>query len=80
MSPFEIKMLLAIYVSRSWEDEYRDLWHTDTWAHTVEKFKNDGLISEHRQATEKLNAYVKALCEMPLPVQVWVMPKERDNG
>lgn len=39
----------------------------------VERFE-DGTLKARYAATERTKAYIKALTEMPLPIQVWVMP------
>lgn len=74
MTPYEIKILLAINGSTSWRDNLDDVARTDLWHETIQKFKEADLLGFDDQCTQRLKVYCAALCDLPLPVVQWVMP------
>jgi len=76
MTPYEIRILLMINSSPNWRDNIDVDMHSDLWYETIQKFKEIGFLSLDLddQGTQRLKIYCEALCNMPLPVQQWVMP------
>jgi len=74
MSPYEIKILLAIYTSPEWRLNINNDTSSDLWYQTMEKFRHLQLLGEDDQCTERLIVYCDALCNIPMPIQQWVMP------
>lgn len=81
MSPLKIRILLHYFAHPV--DEY-----PMPNSHAIDELFGDGLLtdrvadaSDHRRynaytTTPKGDAYVEAICSIPLPVQLWVIPKE----
>ncbi len=85
MTPFEIG--IAIHYFGCVKD-YRDGdFSAPLLPPTLDWFVEQGLLEEQLQTegqprykrTDRLGAFVAALCEMPLPVQVWTVPDERST-
>lgn len=78
MTPYEITMLIDIYVS----PDFPTAPETPLRAETLASFLHAGLIKPHDSvargyiATEKLGVFIDAICNLPLPVQRWAMPPE----
>jgi hypothetical protein len=75
-SPYELEIILW-YHSRASDWQYMD---APIWRETINKLIKFDLISQSSVttycATEKLHAYVDGLCNLPLPVQKWIIPHE----
>lgn len=74
MTPYEIVMLLHCHTTPN-PDESWPYKHTKLRDDTIDWFKNQELIHAHSlQTTAKGDALVRGLCQVPMPVQVWVIP------
>lgn len=76
MTPYEIKLLLWYHVCPDGPPGDEPIRKE-----TILQFVADGLLTVELQAdgdlirgTEKLAAYCDALCNVPLPIQKWVIP------
>lgn len=81
MTPLEIEILLH-YATRATDYRNGD-FSAPAVRDAVERFVGAGLLVERDPGQtplywmlERGHAYVDALCKLPLPVQVWVIPKE----
>ena len=79
MTPFEIRVLLHYFTTPSEPPEQ----NAPIFPATIQKFLEDGLIQRVQEVgpdgakyetSNRGEAYCKALTELPLPVQKWVMP------
>ena len=84
MTPFELDILLHYYSIA--EDHPVVNRKPPIWPETRKAFLDEGLMElvpmgEVRWATYRLTergqAYIKAILEVPLPVKKWVMPEPR---
>lgn len=73
MTPYELKILLEIFVSPAWRDNLAHISATQAWENAIEKFEYLGLL-EDDQASDRLKVYLEAVLELPLPTKKWVMP------
>lgn len=82
MTPFEIDILMHYCCSP--EDHSVVSSNPPIWRETLARFVSEGLLeipdnpSEYSatyKATDRCRAYIKGLCNVPLPVQKWVMPE-----
>lgn len=78
MSPLEIRIALHYY---AFVDDYRGEESRLKIDEICNDFVRRGLLrlattDEHRRfvGTDALNLYVEALCNVPFPVQRWVIP------
>ena len=84
MTPLQINMLLHYYVSA---DDYPDLVH-DAQQGAITYFLAAGFLTEQKMDNEqprykqtyKLKAYCYALCQVPEPVQVWIIPTPQESN
>jgi len=51
-----------------------NIWNSSAAKDVIGWLFNEGLLAESGKPTEKLQAWVKMICETPLPVNVWVRP------
>ena len=79
MTPFEIDILLH-YATKG--DDHPLMFNPPPiWRETIARFLADGLLkvgaglSVAYVATDRLIVYANALQKVPLPIQVWVMPR-----
>jgi hypothetical protein len=77
MTPYELEVCLWYY-SRAEDWKGMD---APIWPSVRDKLIEMGLIEDSDASwgasyvrTERLNAYINGLLNMPLPIQVWVMP------
>jgi hypothetical protein len=80
-SPHELQVILWYHSRASdW-----DGMNVPIWGQTAKKLIHLDLLTEHIPSeidkrhfkpTEKLHAYVEGLCNLPLPIQKWVIPNE----
>ena len=79
MSPYEIKILLHYHAIR--EDHELAKETSDLACKTFGRFLDSGFLEKSHNdmiysPTEKLHVYVDALCNVPEPVQKWVIEGE----
>jgi hypothetical protein len=78
MTPYEITMLIDIYVS----PDFPSAPETPLRAETLANFLHSGLIKPCESvprgyiATDRLGVFIDAICNLQLPVQTWQMPKD----
>ena len=80
-SPLQIRMALAYYSSPKPELMFsKEAWGSEAATEAREWLFNNGLVDrlDFPCPTEKLSVFVKAICDVPLPVARWVVatPKE----
>lgn len=81
MTPYELGVLLHYYAHA---DDHPDLKRQPPiWEITITKFLAQALLVPHfspdepdYRITERGSVYVGALEKVPLPVQVWVIPRQ----
>lgn len=77
MTPFEIDILLW-YATRGIDHKVVEI-EPPIWPETRDDFIANGLlvrsISTAYKITDKGRAYIKYLCEVPIPVCKWVLPE-----
>lgn len=75
MSPLEIKMMLHFYaIGEPYKGPEAG---SEAFNDAVAWFEESDLITDAQhgyQTTERGDAFVRALCETPLPIKKWVMP------
>lgn len=79
VSPLCIKIMLACYVTPEPAGYFGEGWHSAAGTECREWLKENDLITEDLQATERGKAWVEFICATPLPQQSWILP-ERENG
>jgi len=88
MSPLMIEILLH-YLSRT--DDYRNGdFYAPAVRQAIDWLNDNGFLKAAQRGTrrsyhlaERGEVYVKALCEIPFPIQIWVIPEiklENDHG
>lgn len=82
MTPYEIMMLLEIYVG----PQEPTAEETPLKQETLRRFRDNGLIEfvtdcrRGYRSTERAAVYIDALCSTKWPVQKWVMPHQSEPG
>lgn len=74
MSPYQIQIMLTIHVTPSWRDMLEDIPRNRLWYETMEWLKRERFVEADDTPTDRLHVYCKALCDLPAPVEKWVMP------
>ena len=75
MTPLQIAMMIHYYVSPEPYAKYEPD-HAQSGAVTKQRIElvDLGLLDVGHKVTPKGNAYIEALCNMPLPICKWVLP------
>jgi len=73
MTQYEIKLIFRAHAYADFSDTHDE---RPLFRETIFKFYDMGLL-ENGQATDKLHAYCKFLCDMPMPIQQWVVPGQQ---
>ena len=75
MTPYQIEFLIYI-CTRPWDSVMHHFIDSDVRKETIELFVKYRLLdrSGFPAATDKAQAYLKAMCDMPMPVCVWKVP------
>ena len=80
MKPITIKFMLACYCSpEPAEHVGLEQWISPAGVEVRYWLGAQGLIDDNNRATERGEAWVRAICETPLPIPVWALPA-RPNG
>lgn len=75
LPPITISFMLTHYFSPCPEEHLgHDHYNSMAGQETVKWLKNNGLLDEHGNATDRGRAWVKFICSTPLPEQNWVLP------
>ena len=74
-SPLQLQFMLA-YSSGSAPEQFftEQTWHSEAAKEIRRWMVLEGLVNEDYQASERLLVHIKMLCEVRLPVQIWVSP------
>ncbi len=78
MSPYQLRIILSLHVTPDWKRFCGLDQSTDTWLQTISELREMGLIDNDEYPTDRLTAFVNAICATPLPIKKWVMPKAED--
>lgn len=84
-TPLQLQFALALYCSSYPIDVLGEMYDNPAGQEVKLWLVDSGLIEDGSggtkwgQPTEKLRVFIEHLCAQPLPVQVWVMPKETAN-
>jgi len=85
MTPLEIEILMHYYI---YSTDYLDgVFDITPIQDAIEHLRDESKLLEpthltnvyhdpHYRLTERGYAYIQALCNVPLPIQIWVMPAE----
>lgn len=80
LTPLQVRMALAYAVSQVPAAMFpEDQWRSRAADEARTWLRASGLVDHDGYATDKLHAYVEALCALPLPVCKWVIPKEANQ-
>lgn len=74
-SPLLIHFMLACYVSPE-PAAYvgGDRWHSRAGMGARSWLVDNDLVDDHYRATERGKAWVRAICDTPLPIATWSLP------
>ena len=76
VAPIHINFMLACYCGPDPEQTLgSDHWNSEAGMDTRIWLAEKGLIGDDLRATEKGEAWVKFICETPLPVSKWGLPE-----
>jgi len=81
MSPLEIKILLHYHTIPKDYSQEHEMYSAQNEA--IIKLFNKGMLKNYNgdgvqyEATAKLHSYCEYLCEVPLPIAVWVIPEDK---
>jgi hypothetical protein len=81
MTPFEIEMLIHYHCS---DAPYRNL-ETPAGKAAADKLVSAGILyySESEEAycrvSGAMDLYIQAICDVPLPKKIWIMPDTKNN-
>jgi hypothetical protein len=75
VAPIHINFMMACFTSPDPERRmHTDHWNSPAGLETRRWLLDNGLITEDNRATDRGEAWVRFICETPLPVQVWQRP------
>lgn len=52
-----------------------EVWDSNPARDIRASLRSEGLIGDNNKATDKGRAWVKFICQVPIPVQQWVLPE-----
>ena len=75
VAPLCISMMIACYVSPDPRSEVGEgVWASQAGDEVRRWLLDNGLIDANARATERGEAWIRFICETPLPVHVWQRP------
>jgi hypothetical protein len=83
VSPLTVNFMLAFFCSPNPKDELGErYWSGGAGAEAREWLHENDLITDpdDGRATSRGEAWVKFICETPLPEQTWVLPPRNGEG
>jgi hypothetical protein len=75
MAPITINFMLACYTSASPPAQLSEgQWNSPSGQEARAWLRDNGLVDNSYNATERGKAWVQFICSTPLPVAVWTLP------
>ena len=80
-SPLDIQIMLACFCTQKPKQHIgSQTWNSDAAKGSRNWLRDNGLIDEGNSATDRGCAWVKFICDTPLPKQEWALPDRKPES